>query len=120
MPFIAKNADDQLGRIIDKLKEKGQFDDTLIVRHRRPRCRRYGANGYFGNDVYDGGNLDAGTPAHVAPRLPCADVPNTPTVRTALQPLMATGNVDFSYQSTAIETWLKDSALGQEGRRPPR
>ena len=31
MPWAAKNADDQLGRLIAKLKALGQFDDTLIV-----------------------------------------------------------------------------------------
>ncbi len=31
MPWAAKNADDQLGRLIAKLKELDQFDDTLIV-----------------------------------------------------------------------------------------
>ena len=42
MPFVAKNADDQLGRLIDTLKANGQFDETLIVRARPttvPRTR---------------------------------------------------------------------------------
>ena len=30
-PFIAKNADTQLGRLIGELKATGQFDNTLIV-----------------------------------------------------------------------------------------
>jgi hypothetical protein len=103
MPFAAKNADDQLGRIIDKLRELGQLDDTLIV-----LTADHGAeaatNGYYGNDVYNGGNLSwyAGTwhPGTLAT--------STTPGPAALQPLIATGNVDFSYQSTAIETWLKD------------
>ena len=104
MPFAAKNADDQLGRIIDKLRELGQLDDTLIV-----LTADHGAeaatNGYFGNNVSGGGNLSwyAGT-WHARHR---SRRPRTPGP-AALQPLIATGNVDFSYQSTAIETWLKD------------
>ena len=101
MPFIAKNADNQLGRILDKLREKGQLDDTLIV-----LTADHGAeaatNGYFGNDAPDGGNLSwyAGTwhPGTLA----------TSTTPGPL-PIQSLGpNVDFSYQSTAIETWLKD------------
>ena len=34
-------------------------------------------------------------------------IPNTSAGPDALAPLMATGKVEFSYQSTAIETWLK-------------
>ena len=121
MPFAAKNADDQLGRIIDKLRELGQLDDTLIV-----LTADHGAeaatNGYFGNDVSGGGNLSwyAGTwhPGTLAT--------STTPGPAALQPLIATGNVDFSYQSTAIETWLKDfswarkveAALGPWARCP--
>ncbi len=32
-----------------------------------------------------------------------------------LAPLNATGNLAYSYQSTAIEAWLIDAQLGQEG-----
>ena len=31
-----------------------------------------------------------------------------------LQPLIDTGNIQFSYQSTAIEAWLIDHSVGQE------
>ena len=52
---------------------------------------------------------------------PTATIPNTSAGPDALAPLMATGNVDFSYQSTAIETWLKSTRqLGQEGWQRPR
>ena len=31
MPFVAKNADAQVGQIVDALREKGLLDETLIV-----------------------------------------------------------------------------------------
>ena len=31
MPFVAKNADEQVGQIVDALRTKGQLDETLIV-----------------------------------------------------------------------------------------
>src|SRR5215211_2257756 len=31
LPFVAKNADAQVGRIVDALEDKGQLDETLIV-----------------------------------------------------------------------------------------
>ncbi len=62
-------------------------------------------NGYFGTDEYDGANAHgwyAGTWSY-----PGA-LNNTSTGPASLKPLMDTGNVEFSYQSVAIETWLKD------------
>ena len=35
----------------------------------------------------------------------------------AIQPLVATGNVQFSYQSTSIQTWLKDVSSPKRPRR---
>jgi hypothetical protein len=36
LPFVAKNADVQVGRIVDALQARGLLDETLIVRPRRP------------------------------------------------------------------------------------
>ena len=111
LPFVAKNADDQLGRVIAKLKELDQFDDTLIILtadHGGEAATR----GYYGHDVLDGGNLSwyagAWFPQYDTTKPPTE--PNTTPGPDALQPLFATGNVDFSYQSTAIEAWLKDAS----------
>jgi hypothetical protein len=104
MPFAAQNADMQLGRLVDKLKELGQFDDTLIV-VTADHGGQAATKGFYGTDVYDGGNKGgwyAGTWNY--PGSPG----NTSSGPAALKPLMETGNVEFSYQSTAIETWLKD------------
>ena len=106
MPWAAKNADDQLGRVIDKLKELGQFNDTLIV-VTADHGSTYGGSGFYGNNVYDGGNVGgwyagAWYPGYVTPM-----TPNTSAGPDALAPLMATGKVEFSYQSTSIQSWLK-------------
>jgi len=114
MPWAAKNADDQLGRLIKKLKQKGQFDDTLIV-VTADHGSTYGGKGFYGTDALDGasaytpgvpGGWYAGTwwPSYTKPY----DKPNVTDGPAALQPLMDTGLVEFSYQSTAIESWLKD------------
>ena len=39
---------------------------------------------------------------------------STSTGPPALKPLMDTGNAEFSYQSTAIETWLKDWKMAKK------
>jgi hypothetical protein len=109
MPFIAKNADDQLGRVIDTLKAKGQFDETLII-VTADHGGQDSVNGYYGKDVLDGGNLSW----YAGKWYPGGITPSTTAGPDALQPLMATGNVDFSYQSTAIESWLKDTSAAKK------
>jgi hypothetical protein len=104
MPWAAKTADDQLGRLIAKLKEKGLFDSTLIV-VTADHGSTYGNKGFYGTNAYDGANTGgwyAGT-YHVG----TAAGTTTTAGPEALKPLMDTGKVEFSYQSTAIESWLK-------------
>jgi predicted AlkP superfamily pyrophosphatase or phosphodiesterase len=106
MPWVAKNADDQLGRLIAELKAKDQFNDTLII-VTADHGSTYGAapDGFKGVDALNAGNNTnwyAGSWHAGAASLSTS--PGSP----ALAPLMATGNVQFSYQSTAIETWLID------------
>jgi arylsulfatase A-like enzyme len=114
MPWAAKNADDQLGRLIAKLKALGQYDDTLIV-VTADHGSTYGRDGSYATDVYDGANVGgwyAGTwyPGYGSD----VKVPNTSAGPAALAPLMATGNVAFSYQSTSIETWLVDHSMAKK------
>jgi hypothetical protein len=110
-PFIAKNADTQLGRLIGELKALGEFKDTLIVvtaDHGSTAATKhfYGLNAqdagdynwYHGTSVNDG--TDYNDPAH--PVVP------------ALQPLVDTGNLSFMYSSTAIETWLTDFSMDKK------
>jgi len=112
MPWAAKNADDQLGRVIAALKAKGEFNSTLIV-VTADHGSTYGGKGDYGTNELDAasastpgvkGGWYAGSwyPGYVTPT-----TPNTTDGPDALQPLMATGKVEFSYQSTAIESWLK-------------
>jgi hypothetical protein len=106
MPWAAKTADDQLGRVIAALKAKNEFNDTLII-VTADHGSTYGSKGDYGDNVYDGGNVGgwyAGTwfPGYTTP-----SVPNVAAGPAALKPLMDTGKVEFSYQSTAIESWLK-------------
>jgi hypothetical protein len=99
--FITKNADVQLGRMLQRLHELGQLDDTLVVvtaDHGQTVGEHfYGQNVASGGDAnwYTGSSFNDGEFSPPSP---------------ALQPLIDTGNVAFSYQSTAIETWLKDTS----------
>jgi hypothetical protein len=108
MPWAAKNADDQLGRLIAKLKEKGIFKDTLIV-VTADHGSTYGGKGWYGVDAYDGAN----SAWYYDPNGTCA---NTAYGRAGannaavLAPLNADGNLAYSYQSTAIEAWLIDQS----------
>ena len=106
MPWAAKTADDQLGRLIQKLKDEDQYDDTLIILT-ADHGSTYGGKGDYGNNVYDGGNVGGWYAGSWFPGYTTPTVPNTAAGPDALKPLMDTGKVEFSYQSTAIETWLK-------------
>ena len=64
---------------------------------------------YAPHGVWDAGvftliRVSSGTAAGIT-----SNIYNQPS--PALQPLIATGNVQFSYQSTAIETWLIDHSI---------
>jgi Type I phosphodiesterase / nucleotide pyrophosphatase len=119
LPFIAKNADAQVGRIVDALEAKGLLDETLIVitaDHAaqtgrpfhgvlapgvtNPLCAppstgiRSDCNWYFGSDsdeIY---------------RDPS---PAVAQLRDALG-----GNLAFSYQDTQVATWLNNTAPGKK------
>src|SRR3712207_6173944 len=92
LPFLARNADAQVGRLIDKLRRLGQLDETLIVLttdHAQLTSRHfygeYGAdrgnyNWYYGEDE-DESYLDP---------------------QAEMRPLVNTGNVEASMQDSAI------------------
>jgi hypothetical protein len=98
--FIAKTADQQVGRIIQKLRDLGQLDETLVVlttdHAGQPALHFNGVNApgrsdfnwYYG--TADNGSFLAPSPS--------------------LQPLIDTGNVRFTYQDSAIRTWLTDTS----------
>jgi hypothetical protein len=100
----AKTADAQLGRMIAKLEELGQLDNTLVV-----LTADHG--GTYGEQFYGRETTNAGDTNwyYGATQNGTYNAPSP-----ALQPLIDTGNVQFSYQSTAIETWLTDTSKSQK------
>jgi hypothetical protein len=101
--FAAENADVQLGLMIDKLDDLGMLDDTLVV-----LTADHGAT--FGTHFYGktaSGSATSDTNWYYGPTS-MPTVYNNPS--PALAPLIATGNVAFSYQSTSIQTWLNDAS----------
>jgi arylsulfatase A-like enzyme len=98
LPYLARNADAQVGRLIDKLRRLGQLDETLVVLttdHGQLWSQHfYGVNKagqgnynwYYGSDE-DEDYLDP---------------------QPAMRPLINTGNVEASMQDSAIRTWLVD------------
>ncbi len=98
--FIAKTADEQVGRIMRRLRELDQLDDTLVVlttdHAGQPAKHFNGVNeaGRGNNNWYYGATQNG---TFLAPS-------------PSLAPLIATGNVRFSYQDSAIRTWLTDTS----------
>jgi arylsulfatase A-like enzyme len=95
--FIAKTADQQVGRIIQKLRDLHQLDETLVVLttdHAGQPAIHFNGNDGAGRSDFNWyyGATDNGT--FLAPS-------------DSLKPLIDTGKVRFSYQDSAIRTWLK-------------
>ena len=122
MPWAAKNADDQLGRVIATLKAQGRVRRHADHRHRRPRLHLRRQGRPTATTCTTAATSAAGTPARGSPATPRRTVPNTADGPAALKPLMATGKIEFSYQSTAIESWLKTGQphVGRPARRGAR
>jgi arylsulfatase A-like enzyme len=105
--FNAENADVQLGLMLDKLDELGQLDDTLVV-----LTADHGAT--HGEQFYGKTTaLASDTNWYYGPDSK-PTVYNNPS--PALEPLLATGNVQFSYQSTSIQTWLNDQSASKRAK----
>jgi arylsulfatase A-like enzyme len=102
--YAAETADAQLGRMLDKLDELGQLDDTLVV-----LTADHGAT--WGEEFYGkqapGVSSTSDTNWYYGPDSKPSTY-NDPS--PSIQPLVDTGNVAFSYQSTSIQTWLKDAS----------
>ncbi|HWL91404.1 MAG TPA: hypothetical protein VNP90_08565, partial [Actinomycetota bacterium] len=117
----AEIADVQLGRMLDAVAALDEEDggETLVV-----LTADHGAT--YGEDFYGKtgpvgisnsnwyyapvGVYDAGA---LGPFVPPTD-PLYHNPSPALQPLIDTGNVQFSYQSTAVETWLIDHSVAKK------
>lgn len=100
LPYAARTADEQVGRVVDRLRELGQLDETLIVlttdHGGQPSRRFHGVNEAGRGDFnWYYGDTENGTYLEPSP---------------SLAPLIDTGNVRFSYQDSAIRTWLTDTS----------
>jgi hypothetical protein len=131
LPFIAKTADEQVGRLIDALEAAGILDETLVVvtaDHAAQTGRRF--HGRF--DTFTvGSNINACDPAtgtsSFALRSDCnwyygedADEmyfdpsPAIQQLKDALTPPGGVTNLRFSYQDAHIAAWLTDNSLAKK------
>lgn len=131
LPFAAKTADRQVGRLLEALEDEGILDETLVVLttdHAAQTGRRF--HGRF--DTFTvGSNIQACDPASgssaAATRSDCnwyygrdADevyVDPSPAIRQLRDALTPTGgatNLAFSYQDGHIGAWLTDNSLAKK------
>jgi hypothetical protein len=129
LPFIAKNADLQVGRIVDALKRRGLRKDTLIVITADHAAQTGTPGSSFFGELAPGVTNPQCTPRTPPPagrstgiRSDCNwylgtdadeyyDDPS-PAVE-ALETALA-GNLAFSYQDTHVGAWLKDNSLAKK------
>jgi hypothetical protein len=108
MPWIAKNADDQVGSVMQALQDNGDWDSTLFV-VLADHGATYAENAHY-SDVAGGANYSW----YYDPNNTCVNTDYGNGIGAnlnndaVLAPLNATGNLAYSYQSTAIEAWLID------------
>ena len=98
--FIAKTADDQVGRIMRKLRDLHMLKDTLVVLttdHAGQPAKHFNGVNTAGHSDFNWyyGATQNGTFLDPSP---------------SLAPLLATNNVRFTYQDSAIRTWLTDTS----------
>jgi hypothetical protein len=98
LPFAARTADEQVGRLLAQLERQGLRDETLVVLttdHAGQTARRF-----HGLDGPDRGNFNwyYGEDADEIYLKP----------QPALKPLIDTGNLDFSYQDGHVAAWITD------------
>ena len=98
LPFAARTADEQVGRLLAQLERQGLRDETLVVLTTDHAGQT--ANRFHGLDGPDRGNFNwyYGEDADETYLMP----------QPALAPLVATGNLDFSYQDGHVAAWAKD------------
>jgi hypothetical protein len=116
MPWIAKNADDQVGKVMQALKAEGDWSSTLFI-VLADHGSTWAKNAHYA-DKAGGGNYSW----YFDPNSLCANTtygrPNADPAKdnnqAVLGPLNATGNLAYSYQSTAIEAWLVDRSWAKK------
>jgi hypothetical protein len=132
MPFVAKNADVQVGRIVDALRAKGLLDDTLIV-ITADHAAQTGTPGSTFHGVLAEGVTNPLCSASPRPHRP-TDPPSNgirsdcnwylgsdsdesyhdPSPAVAELEDALGGNLAFSYQDTQIGAWLKDTSAAKK------
>lgn len=129
LPFVAKNADVQVGRIVDALGANGLLDDTLIVvtaDHAAQTGRRF--HGVLAPGVTNPLCSDSpyphrpGAPASNGIRSDCnwylgSDADEhyeDPSPAVAELDNALGGNLAFSYQDSQVGAWLKGTSLAQK------
>jgi hypothetical protein len=126
LPFAARTADKQVGRIVEALKATGLLDDTLIVitaDHAAQTGREF--HGRFDGPATPGGVRC--NPPSTGLRSDCnwyygqdADEvyldpsPAVAALRDALTPAGGATNLRFSYQDGHIAAWLNDNSAAKK------
>jgi hypothetical protein len=130
LPFIAKNADEQVGKLVNALKAKGLLHETLVVitaDHAAQTGRPfYGRLDTFPPGVPDSNLCDPAT-GSTGLRSDCnwyygrdADEiyldpsPAIAQFRDALTPAGGVTNLRFSYQDAHVAAWLNDNSLANK------
>ena len=117
MPWIAKNADDQVGKVMNALKAEGDWSSTLFI-VLADHGATWAEKAHY-VDAAGGGNLSwyydpNSICANTKYGRPDADPATVTNNEAVLHPLNATGNLAYSYQSTAIEAWLIDRSWAKK------
>jgi hypothetical protein len=130
LPFIAKNADEQVGKLVDALEAKGLLDDTLIVitaDHAAQTGRPFeGRFDTFPPGVPDSNLCDPATGSNGlrsdcnwyygrdADEIYLDPSPAIAQFRDALTPAGGVTNLRFSYQDAHVAAWLNDNSLANK------
>ena len=118
LPFAAKNADVQVGRIVNALKRRGLRDDTLIV-ITADHAAQTGTPGssFFGllNPIVGAGcgGIRSDCNWYFGTETGAGEAESYEDPSPAVQQLDTTlgGNVAFSYQDGHVAVWLTDKSL---------
>ena len=119
LPFTAKNADAQVGKVVDALRQQGELDETLIVITADHAAQT--GNPFFGV-LAPGVTNPACTPPSTGIRSDCNWYFGQDADETYLDPSPAVaalrdrlaGNLAFSYQDTQIAAFLHDRSLAKK------
>jgi predicted AlkP superfamily pyrophosphatase or phosphodiesterase len=107
LPFIAKLADTQVGRLVAALAAKGQLDETLIVitadHGAETGTNFYGVNTAFRSDFNWYYGIETTTGSNEDYRMA------SPAIQGLVNGLGS--NLGFSYQDSHVAVWLNDQSL---------